>query len=189
MIDPPREQTIGCTAGDDRQRLADVVRHLTASQSALYAYVCSLLGNSAGAADVLQEANVVLWEKAGEYDPARPFLPWAYKVAYFQVLAHRKGLSREKLIFDESLLAQIAAAFAKRDEDSGQQLAALDACVSKLPARQRSVVDARYRDGEPVEAIARRLQKAPNAIAADLYRIRKLLLDCVRSTLAMEGKT
>ena len=81
---------------DTRRAMTHVVREITACQSALYAYVCSLLGTSAGAADVLHEANVVLWEKAAEYDPSRPFLPWAYRIAYFQVLAHRKRRSRDK---------------------------------------------------------------------------------------------
>src|SRR4051812_13542352 len=88
----------------DRARLGAVVQHITACQAALYAYVCSLLGTSAGAADVLQEANLVLWEKAMEYDPERPFLPWARRIAHFQVLAYRKRQSREKLLFDDDLL-------------------------------------------------------------------------------------
>ena len=171
----------------DRQRSADVVRHITACQSALYAYVCALLGTSAGAADVLQEANVVLWEKAGEYDPARPFLPWAYRVAYFQVLAHRKRLSRDKLVFDDDLLGAVSDALRRRDESADRELEALDGCVGKLPPRQRELLDARYRDGEPVESIARRGGKAPNALAAELYRVRKLLMDCVRRTLASGG--
>src|SRR5688572_4735903 len=106
----------------DRGRLADLVREITACQSSLYAYVCSLLGTSAGAADVLQETNVVLWEKLGEYDPARPFIAWAYGVAYFQVLAHRKRLSRERLVFDDELLAVVSDVLSRRSDDVDRQL-------------------------------------------------------------------
>src|SRR4051812_46768559 len=101
-----------------RQRLSHVVREIAGCQSALYAYVCSLLGTSAGAADVVQEANVVLWETAREYDPARPFLPWAYRIAYFQVLAHRKRRSRDKLLFDDELLGTVTDALRRRDESA-----------------------------------------------------------------------
>ena len=76
------------------------------------------------------------------------------------------------------------AALRRRDEQADRELEALDACVGKLPPRQRDVLDARYRDGEPVESIARRAGKAPNAVAAELYRVRKLLMDCVRRALA-----
>src|SRR5687767_1685246 len=96
------------------RRLTLVVRHVTSCQSALYAYGCALLGTSTGAADVLQETNVVLWEKAGEYDHDRPFLPWAYRVAHFQVLAYRKRLSRDKLVFDDELLGVVSDALRRR---------------------------------------------------------------------------
>jgi RNA polymerase sigma-70 factor (ECF subfamily) len=144
--------------------MALVVRELTASQSALYAYVCALLGTSARAADVPQEANVILWEKAAEYDVNRPFLPWAYRIAYFQVLAHRKRLSRKKLIFNDEMLAPVKDAFQKRDTSADRELEALDGCLGKLSPRNRAVVDARYRDGEQVESTARRVGRAPNAV-------------------------
>ena len=185
-MEPAGETSSQPPPGAEHRRPAEVVRLLTASQSSLYAYVCSLLGTSAGAADVLQEANVVLWEKAAEYDPSRPFLPWAYKIAYFQVLAHRKRLSRDKLVFDDEMLGQVAESLARRDEDAGRQLEALDGCVAKLSPRHRELVDARYHQGQAVESIARRLRKAPNAVAAELYRVRKALMDCVRLRLAAE---
>jgi RNA polymerase sigma-70 factor, ECF subfamily len=179
---------IGLTdSSSDRQRRADVVRHITGCQSALYAHVCSLLGTSAGAADVLQETNLVLWEKAGDYDSARPFLPWACRIAHFQVLAHRKRRSRDKLVFDDELLGAVSDALRRRDEAADRELEALDGCVGKLPPRQREVLDARYRNDEPVESIARRVGKAPNALAAELYRVRRLLMDCVRRTLTSGG--
>jgi len=167
-------------------RLGAVVRQIAASQSGLYAYVCALLGGSRGAADVLQEANVVLWEKAAEYDATRPFLPWAYGIAHFQVLAYRKRQSRDKLVFDDGLLAAVDAAVRRRDDRADRELEALDGCVGKLSPRQRAVLDARYRDGEAVEAIAGRLNKAPNALSAELYRLRKGLMDCVRRALGRE---
>ncbi len=171
---------------ETRQAMAEVVRLLTASQSNLYAYVCALLGTSAGAADVLQETNAVLWEKAGEYDPARPFMPWAYRIAHFQVMAYRKKRSREKLTFDDDLIEQISDAFRRRDEGMDRQLEALDGCLNKLSPRHRTVVDARYRDGQSLETIAQQAGKAPNAVAAELYRVRKALMECIQTTLARE---
>jgi RNA polymerase sigma-70 factor (ECF subfamily) len=171
-------------SGDVRRSMARVVREITACQSALYAYVCALLSGSAGASDVLQETNLVLWEKAAEYDPHLPFLPWAFRIAHFQVLAHRKKCAREKLLFDDEMLAAVSDAIRRRDATADQELEALDRCLAKLPAHHRSVVDARYVDAEPVESIAARLGRAPNAVAAELYRARKLLADCVRRAMA-----
>src|SRR5438105_2080291 len=68
----------------------DFVQRLTAAQSHLYAFICSLLGSTREAPDVLQETNVLLWQRAADYDADREFLPWAYALARYQVMTHRK---------------------------------------------------------------------------------------------------
>jgi RNA polymerase sigma-70 factor (ECF subfamily) len=165
-------------------RTGEFVQHLTAAQSRLYAYVCSLVGEASGARDVLQETNLALWHKAAEYDPDRPFLPWAYRVAQLQVMAYRKRVARSRLVFDDRLVDALAERVLVRDADLDVRLEALGDCLDKLPGSRRDVIDRRYVEGEPVERIAGRLGKAPNVVAASLYRIRKALLDCIESRLA-----
>ena len=46
------------------------------------------------------------------------------------------------------------------------------------------MIERRYRDGDSLDQIAERLSKAPNVVAASLYRIRKLLMECIESRLA-----
>lgn len=169
-----------------RGRTGEFVQALTGAQSRLYAYVCSLLGESAGARDVLQETNLALWDKADEYDPTRPFLPWAYGVAYFQVLAYRKRCARSRLVFDERLLGELAEQIARRESALDARLEALGDCLAKLPGPRREIVDRRYGQGESVERIADRLGKTPNVVAALLYRIRKALLECIEARIAIE---
>jgi RNA polymerase sigma-70 factor (ECF subfamily) len=171
-------------------RTGEFVRLLTAAQSRLYAYICALVGAAAGARDVLQETNLVLWEKVQEYDPGRPFLPWAYRIAYLQVLAYRKRYARSRLVFDEALLNAVAGEFVRRDERDqpaqDRRLEALDECLDRLPGPGRQLIEERYRQGTPVERIARRLGKAPNVVSASLYRLRKALYDCIEARLAAE---
>jgi RNA polymerase sigma-70 factor (ECF subfamily) len=159
---------------------------LTGMQSRLYAYICSLIVDSAGAFDVLQETNLVLWDKADEYDPARPFKPWAFRIAYLQVLAYRKRCVRCRLVFDESLVNEMSEEFCRRDDDQTQRLEALAVCMDKLPSPRRELLDLRYCHGESVDEIARRMHKPPNVVSANLYRIRKALLACIESRLAAE---
>ncbi|NBQ54908.1 MAG: RNA polymerase subunit sigma-70, partial [Proteobacteria bacterium] len=59
----------------------EFVHQLTACQSALYAFIVSLLGGVNDASDVLQETNMKLCRKCAEYDPQQPFLRWAYAFA------------------------------------------------------------------------------------------------------------
>jgi RNA polymerase sigma-70 factor, ECF subfamily len=167
-------------------RTGEFVQMLTGNQSRLYAYICSLVGEAAAARDVLQESNVILWDKAHEYEPARPFLPWAYRVAYLQVLAYRKRCARSRLVFDEQLVSSIAEEYNRRDADHDRQLEALSRCMDKLPGPRRELLDRRYLHGESVDQIAARLRKAPNVVSASLYRIRKALMACIETGLAAE---
>jgi RNA polymerase sigma-70 factor (ECF subfamily) len=163
----------------------EFVRLLVGIQSRLYAYICSLIGGANDAFDVLQETNVVLWDKADEYDPSRPFAPWAYQIAYFQVMAYRKRCERSRLVFDEGLMSQVAEEFCRGDGDDALRLEALALCMEKLPASRRDLLDRRYRDGESIDQLARRLRKAPNVVSASLYRVRKALLECIKGRLAI----
>lgn len=166
-------------------QMSQFVERLTAAQSALYGSIHTLLAGATDAADVLQETNRVLWRKAAVYDPARPFLPWALTVARFEVLAHRKRRSRDRLVFDDALLGQIAEEY-ERQSARGGALQALEHCLQKLPAAQRELVDRRYLHGESVNDIAARQGRAANAVSALLYRIRSLLANCVDHTLARD---
>jgi RNA polymerase sigma-70 factor (ECF subfamily) len=159
---------------------------LTGSQSQLYAYICTLTGGSSGARDVLQETNLALWDKAQEYDPSRPFLPWAYRMAYLQVLAYRKRCARSRLVFDDELVGALAVEARGDDAGHERRLEALGHCMDRLPGPRRKLLDRRYLHGETVDRIAADLRKAPNVVAANLYRIRKALLECIQSQLATE---
>lgn len=71
----------------DPEQSARFVVLLTGLQSRICAYLCTLLARAEDARDVLQETDLVLWKKAADYDPARPFEPWAFRFAHWQALA------------------------------------------------------------------------------------------------------
>lgn len=161
-------------------------QHLTGCQSALYAFIVTLLGGAEGARDVLQETNLILWKKAAEYDPSQPFQRWAYTFARFQTMAWLKKQSRSRLVLDEELVQRVAAECEARDIGETRQLEALDQCLGKLPAAQRELVKSRYFQREPVNDIAARTGRPEGAVAVTLFRIRKALFDCIQTTLSPE---
>lgn len=162
-------------------------QHLTGCQSALYAFITTLLGGAEGARDVLQETNLTLWKKAAEYDPRQPFLRWAYTFARFQAMAWRQKHARSRLVLDETLMEQVAEEVTARSSGEEHQLEALHKCLSKLPDPQRELVAARYFRAESVNGIAARRGRPENAVAAMLYRIRKTLSDCIHLELTQEA--
>jgi RNA polymerase sigma-70 factor (ECF subfamily) len=83
----------------------EFVFQLTDWQGRLFGYLMSLLGN---VHDVLQETNLVLWRKIDGFEPGTDFAAWARSVAYFQSLAFLRDRKRDRHIFDDDLLQQIA---------------------------------------------------------------------------------
>jgi RNA polymerase sigma-70 factor (ECF subfamily) len=165
----------------------EFVMQLTSHQSLLYSAIASLLGGVSGVQDVLQETNVALLEKAGEYDVSRPFAPWAISFARFQAMSWRKRQSRDRLVLNDDLFAAVADRLAAEPTAANRRLDALEKCLHKLPGESRRLVDLRYIEGYGVQDIAARVERSANVVSVTLFRIRKLLVDCVRARLAAEG--
>lgn len=159
------------------------VRHLTGCQPGVYAYILTLLPDANQAADVLQETNVELWRNADRFTPGTNFMAWACKVAYFQVLAHRKRHIRDPLHFDESLLNDLAQRLDNRASAVDERLVAVRHCLAKLPERQRHLLHQRYAGSDTIEAIAQRSGRPVKTLYQMLYRARCSLLGCIRATL------
>lgn len=138
---------------------------LDAHQHRLLAWLLALTGDPVEARDVLQQTNLVLWRKAGQFIPGTSFSAWAFRVAQFEFLSWRQKKGRERLIFDDSLLDGVAAAMDEVDAAAEARHAALDACLPKLPARQREVIVRRYLHGERVDTIGSTLNLPANAVS------------------------
>lgn len=166
---------------------AKFIRLLTGSQQKLHAFILSLVGNRADADDVLQEANMVMWQKHNEFDLDTNFDAWAFTVARYQVMAHRKKKQRSRLHFDDDLvqlLAKDGDEFFTDDHDPRK--AALSKCLRKLKPEQRALVAERYEPGGCVNDIAAREGRSPKAVSESLRRIRRSLLKCIERTISSD---
>lgn len=168
---------------------AEYLGHVTRAQRSLYAFILTLVRQPADAEDVLQETNVVLWQKAAEFDTTRDFMPWALRIAQLQAMAHAKRQRRVPLAFDESLLAQLAEEAIAEAGELDPRRHALAGCLQKLPERQRELIARRYEPGSSVNEIACQRGTTPKAISESLRRIRRALLECIQRTLIQEART
>lgn len=167
----------------------DFIIQLTAAQSSLWAYIYSLLPNHGAAQDVLQETNLTLWRKAADFQPGTSFLSWACQVAYFHVLSHRRRARRDRLVFDDEVVAYLAERQAERAVDLGERLAALRDCLKKLPEASRRLLEDRYRPGSSVKNLAETTQRSTSALSQVLYRLREKLLKCIETARTAEATT
>lgn len=159
---------------------------LTRNQGRLYAYIHAMLGDADRAWDVLQETNLVLWEKADEYDEARPFAPWAYTIAFNQVRKARLLAARHKVMFrDEQTLQSIADDMSARELQLSESEVevAMEQCLGKLRPEHRELVNRHYHEGQPLKEIAQTLGKKANALAVTLHRVRQSLATCIEGVM------
>ena len=164
----------------------EFVTLLTECQGRLYAYIRTLVRNSEDARDVLQETNLVLWRKSGEFEPQSNFAGWACRIAQFQVKAWRRDAGRDRLVFDDSLLDQLSDEAKNRTGAADTLQSALPHCLGKLTDPDRGLLRRRYFESEPVKAIAAEQHRSPNAVSRSLYRIRNTLLACIERALRKE---
>jgi len=163
------------------------VQQLTENQNRLYGYVYSLLGDHGRAEDVLQETNLVLWRKIGEYDPERPFLPWAFAIVRFQVLAQLRDKKRNRLLLDSNLAEMLSDEATEQSEQIESVREALRPCMEKLTPENRELIEERYFRSTPIADIGNAENRSTAAIKVALLRIRRQLAECVQRRASAES--
>lgn len=159
---------------------------LTRHQDQLFRYIYTLLPHEADARDVLQETSVALFRKFDQFEPDRPFMPWACRFAYLQVLKHRERSPRQPVCLSEDVLALLADERAALEPHLETRLHALDLCLQKLPAADRELVTFRYDQKRTVEELMERVQQSRRTLFRNLERVRRWLHDCVTAQLREE---
>jgi len=155
-----------------------------AHEQALYGFVYSLLHTRTDTDDVIQETMTQLWEHFGDYDASRPFLPWANRFAYRQVLMHRRRGSSRRTYLSEEVLNTLAQEYPETTEWEETRRRALRSCLAKLTERQSELLKHRYESGQSLVDIAEQLSRPVNALYKSLQRIRMSLVSCVERELA-----
>lgn len=168
---------------------ARFIAEITCCQRQLHAFVLSMVWHPVEADDVLQETNLVRWQKAAEFDDTRPFMPWAMRFAQLQSMAYLKRRQRQdcRLLIDDQLAKIMADEAAYEEPLFEARRIALADCLQKLTPQQRELVSRRYEPSASVASMAAAAKIAPKALSERLRRIRHLLLVCVRKTLSEEA--
>jgi len=172
----------------DAQQQAQHVQLITAAQRRLYGYILTMLPSPEKADDVLQETNVVLWEKIDEFEPGTNFMAWARRVAYFQVKAYlKRHRPRGIIALDGPVLDAVARAAERESDRFEEHHHALRDCLEKLPDEDRNLIRMRYGDEYSVTEMATLCGRTAGALRQALYRIRGNLRRCVQNQVKPEA--
>ncbi|PQO29057.1 sigma-70 family RNA polymerase sigma factor [Blastopirellula marina] len=161
----------------------------TEAQPVVSRYVESLVSDSWMARDIVQNTSVALLLKFAEFDPSRPFVPWALGIAKFEILSNRRDVARSRIICDPDLLEQYTAAWADVSPKLEDEALVLRRCVSQLPTNQKELLRLRYVEELTSDMIAERMSRTATSIRTTLHRIRVALRRCIEGRLMAEGAT
>ncbi|MEI8234887.1 MAG: sigma-70 family RNA polymerase sigma factor [Verrucomicrobiota bacterium] len=156
------------------------------NQHALKRFIRAMVPNASDAEDVLQETAVVLWQKQPEYDPSRPFFPWAMQFARNKIYQFRRHHARDRLILDDDVFGLLLAERPSLEPQLDRRRHWLDTCFKKLPGHSAGLMERRYFDGMTVQEIAAETQTSVSTLYKLFYRIRDALMRCVENSLVQE---
>jgi RNA polymerase sigma-70 factor (ECF subfamily) len=165
---------------------------LTTHQSSIHAFLSSLLPGDSGVEDVLQRANVVLWNKRGDFDFGSNFKAWAFSIARWETRAWLTERKRQNwLVFDDELTDSIIQHSIELQEsaapnDSGI-VQALRMCLAQLSDKQRLLVMSYYQHEKSFAECASLTKRSEGSLRVTLFRVRTKLRSCIESKIAMGG--
>lgn len=152
---------------------------LSEIQLPLFKFIFSLHPHKADAEDILQKTNLILLEKQEEYDPKLGhFKGWAYKIARYQVMAHRTSHARSKICLSNEL-TEILADEAIDYDTSHIKRNALNKCYKKLPEHMKKIAELRFKRDLSMKEISLSVNRPMGSISATLTRIRENILKCI----------
>ncbi|MBA2112914.1 sigma-70 family RNA polymerase sigma factor [Bremerella alba] len=162
----------------------EFVRLYAKAEGRLRRYVGALVPVTSDVDDILQETAIALMRKFDQYDVTQPFFNWACRFALYEVMQHRKRAKTRGRHFSEEVVESIAAEYQQHQQLSDLRKAALSVCLRKLKSQDRKLVELRYFSEETVESLATRIEEPTAKLYRSLARIRYLLANCVRRSLA-----
>ena len=183
------EATGSSGSNEPSSKTEQFLQLLGSHERSLFSYVYALTLNLQDADEVMQRVRIRVWQQFDQYESDKPFGAWARAIAYYLVLAYRKEKSRQREYFTERILDTIGERFEAHWERASERRDALQRCLEKLDGRKRDLVSAYYSSArEPTEKIAYNLSMTPNALRQAVFRIRRVLLECVERTLRVESR-
>jgi len=183
------------TSSPDAAQLASLLRRVAegdraafsalyhATRAKLYGVVARILGAGDSSAEVVQEAFVRIWEKAGDFDSAK-----GSPLAWMATIARNRALDEIRRVRPVSL-EDMPEGFEPAGEEidplatreRSESLSALTKCLESLDEEKRDIVLLAYYRGMSREALAKKYDRPVPTIKTWLRRGLLQLKDCLSS--------
>ncbi len=161
-----------------------IAGQITLNHDALYRYVYSLIGNDSDTRDVMQETSMALIAKANQFDRSKPFLPWAFRFAYNEVLRLRKKNRNQPLTLEDDVVDLLAADRQSREPWLQKRMDLLSSCLGQLPQADVEIMRGRYLKKIAADDLAKMIGVSRRTLYRELQRIRRTVSQCIETKLS-----
>jgi len=160
---------------------------LVTYQPTILGFIRTLLPQTSEAEDLLQKTCLIAWQKFDQFDEATKFSTWACQIAYFEVKNYLRTRARDRHVFCDEVLEQLAQEVPPDQDRLAAERAALRKCVEALVPQERDLLAQAYAPGNTVLQIAEKLGKSANSLYKRLDRIRRRLHTCITARIKQGG--
>ena len=145
------------------KEVEELAANWTRARRTVAAFVRTLVTNFHESEEVLQRVAVKLVQKYEQYDPSRPFVAWAIGVARLEALSFLRERSKDRLVFDDTLVAGIAESHERTAQSLAHVSQFLDECIEELDGRARRAIQLRYSGDLKTSQIAGKMEISDGA--------------------------
>lgn len=168
----------------------DFINLIVAHQPVIRARIISLIPGSSEVDDIIQNVNLVIWNKRKQYEADTNFKAWLNSIIRFEILTHwRTAQRRKEFTFPEDifnfLLEESSSKSTQDDLDS--RLPALRHCISALRTEDRALILQRYLRSTSISELSDKTNRNANSLRVSLHRIRTALRHCITKYLSRRG--
>jgi RNA polymerase sigma-70 factor (ECF subfamily) len=153
------------------------------AQPSLTAFLIASTPQFSDAEDLLQEVAAEVARRFDDYDPSRPFLPWALWVAKIKIANFYRAQERRPVKFIGDSIDALAEACGRVQATLSEEKWALEKCLSRVTGRSRQLLQLRYFEDLSPQEIGGKVGMTSGAVRIALSRIRSALVSCVKSTV------
>ncbi len=150
----------------------------------LLTYIRATIRDPGAVDDIFQETMIVAWRRFDDYDRSRSLAAWLRGIAHKLILAHYSSRGKRASYCSEAVLEALDERLVHIDHEQGDtwkdKIAALEACIERLPDSLRRCIELFYRDDCRTEDMARQMGTTREAVKKRLQRARGLLAECLR---------
>ena len=157
-------------------------------QPSLLTSLQNVIQNADASKEILQNVAAVLWEKYSDIDDKVRFRKIAYTVMRYEILSYRRDKARNRLIFDENVIALLVDKSSVSQPQISREQELLEKHLEELTPEQKKLLFDAYQSDSQIQSMAKEQGKTPMALYKKLQKIRSKLLENIQKELNREQK-